>query len=137
MQNNFDLKKFLVENKLTLQSQTMSEEEEEFNVDAPKEWGNIKYLTVGDTVKSEYWDPSKDDTMWFGTEPHKHPDYVISYVAYGKFPWDNNEITVVLKSTNGGKGSISGNLDGIGGINNMLFPQYKIVLPDSPELKYK
>ena len=135
--DNFNLKKFLVENKLTPQSQILSEEEENFDVDAPKSWGDIKYLTVGDIVKSEYWDPAKDDTMWFRTEPHKHPDYVINYVDYGKFPWDNDKITAVLKNNSGGRGSISGNLDGIGGINNMLFPQYKIVHPDSPELKYK
>lgn len=134
MQNNFDLKKFLVENKLTPQSQTISEEEEEFTIDAPSGWNPI-YLTVGDTIKSDYWDYDKDDTMWFGKEPFRHPDYTIVSIKWLR-PWTGNEpgeYNVVLNST-AGKG---GHVASISNINSRLLPQYEIVPPDSPELKYR
>ena len=49
MINNFDLKKFLVENKVTLNSRLNEEEFEDFNTVAPPEW-NITFLKKGDVI---------------------------------------------------------------------------------------
>jgi len=50
MINNFDLKKFLVENKVTLNSRLSEEEDfEDFTTTAPPEW-NVTFLKKGDPI---------------------------------------------------------------------------------------
>ena len=50
MINNFDLKKFLVENKVTLNSRLNEEEDfEDFTTTAPPEW-NVTFLKKGDPI---------------------------------------------------------------------------------------
>ena len=48
MENNFDIKKFLIENKLT----RLSEQDNEWDLEAGPEWNTIE-LTVGDTFTPE------------------------------------------------------------------------------------
>jgi hypothetical protein len=133
--DTFNLKKFLVENKLTPQSQKLKEDEDEFNVDAPKRWGSVKYLTVGDIVKSEYWDYDKDDTMWFGKKAFRHPDYIIDKIYMTKpFRGEESKWQVWLKQTPSGTGFSS---RPIAHANERLHPEYQIVPPDSPELKFR
>ena len=48
MENNFDLKKFLIENKLT----RLSEQDNEWNLKADEEW-NIKDLVVGSEITED------------------------------------------------------------------------------------
>ena len=53
MENNFDIKKFLIENKLT----RLSEQEDEWDFEAGEEW-NVKELTVGDKLTPEMFQDS-------------------------------------------------------------------------------
>lgn len=93
MQNNFDLKKYLIENKLT----KLSEEEDDWTVSAPTEWGKREpkdaitfYNTVKPGQKVRY---AGKDKNGFKHGEYYEVDHVKSTPSFQKI--------VVLK--NGGK----------------------------------
>jgi len=107
MKNNFDIKQFLIENKITRNSNTLKENEFELG---PEDYElanqfNVKYLKPGDMIEPEMWEIEPNDitnTTWVVG------DTIDGYVD--------------LKSPNGYE--ISGWVDEI---NNILKPEYKIL----------
>jgi len=63
MKNNFDIKKFLIENKVTLNSKNISEQDNfelgDTDIELAKQL-NVKYLKIGDTIEPEMWDQKSD-----------------------------------------------------------------------------
>jgi hypothetical protein len=59
MENNFDIKKFLIENKLT----RLSEQDDDWDLEAEEEW-NIKDLSVGDYITPEMFNDSVFTKTW-------------------------------------------------------------------------
>jgi hypothetical protein len=66
MKNNFDIKKFLIENKVTLNSKNISEQDNfelgDTDIELAKNF-DIKYLKVGDIVTPDMWDKEKCSEM--------------------------------------------------------------------------
>jgi hypothetical protein len=103
MENNFDIKKFLTENKLT----RLSEQDDEWDFEAGPEW-NVTELSDGDYITQDMWeDPYK------GSFPRD-----IWQIMGIDEEWDN----IALEGN--ARGYISWS---ISGIQNLLKSEYKIV----------
>jgi hypothetical protein len=103
MENNFDIKKFLIENKLT----RLSEQDDDWDFEAGPEW-NVTELSDGDYITQDMWeDPYK------GSFPRD-----IWQIMGIDEEWDN----IALEGN--ARGYISWS---ISGIQNLLKSEYKIV----------
>jgi len=123
--NDFNLKKFLIENKITRNSNLFEADDFEFT-DIDKDLAaklNIKELIVGDIITPDMWDQNKikgqklDD--WFG-KPIQ-----IQWIEDYKFDDGSIEFEVGLKIKD---------LDWdweLDYLNDLLKPEYKIVVPDN------
>jgi len=123
--NDFNLKKFLIENKITRNSKLFEADDFEFT-DIDKDLAaklNIKGLIVGDIITPDMWDQNKikgqklDD--WFG-KPIQ-----IQWIEDYKFDDGSIEFEVGLKIKD---------LDWdweLDYLNDLLKPEYKIVVPDN------
>ena len=121
----FDLKQFLIENKITRNSKLFEADDFEFT-DIDKDLAaklNIKELIVGDYITPDMWDQNKikgqklDD--WFG-KPIQ-----IQWIEDYKFDDGSIEFEVGLKIKD---------LDWdweLDYLNDLLKPEYKIVVPDN------
>jgi hypothetical protein len=83
MKNNFDIKQFLIENKITRNSKVLKESEFKLG---PEDYElakgfNIKYLKQNDTITPEMWDPSKIKNILYTdidfNEPYKITGHIL------------------------------------------------------------
>ena len=113
MKNNFDLKKFLTENKLT----RLSEQDEEWDVDVSDKW-NVKDLTVGDKLTPEMFQDSA--TPYTG---------IMNDATIIRYDNDGIKDSVAIEFINS-IGMKTRNLFYVDVLNEkVLKPQYKIVPP--------
>ena len=104
MKNNFDIKKFLIENKITLNSKNISEQDNFTLSDEDLELAkgfNVTYLTIGDTITPDMWESDGG-----GFIPTKNPLYIKDvdqdeegwYIEFKNYaPYDLDEINDYLK----------------------------------------
>ena len=118
-------------------------EEEEFTVDAPKEW-NVELLTVGDTITPDMWDKQKFivgdfwGVDWYGIKAYDktiQDSYLIQSMFFDE---GGDEVEadwmVSLNSTTTGKSfGIIGTPEELSILNSLLKDNYKIVSPDINE----
>jgi hypothetical protein len=113
MKNNFDLKKFLTENKLT----RLSEQDEDWDVDVSDKW-NVKDLTVGDKLTPEMFQDS--------TTPYTG---IMNDATIIRYDNDGIKDSVAIEFINS-IGMKTRNLFYVDVLNEkVLKPQYKIVPP--------
>jgi len=84
MKNNFNIKKFLIENKLT----RLSEQDDEWDLEADEEW-NIKDLTVGDYITQEMLNDTPFTKAWRALNQD------IKIVGFKKDPFVDDTLFVV------------------------------------------
>ena len=126
--NDFNLKKFLIENKITRNSKLFEADDFEFT-DIDKDLAaklNIKELIVGDYITPDMWDQNKikeqklDD--WFG-KPIQ-----IQWIEDFHFEDGSIEFLVSLEIKDHENWDQDWELDYL---NDLLKPEYKIVVPDN------
>jgi hypothetical protein len=99
MENNFDIKKFLIENKLT----RLSEQDNEWDFEAGPEW-NVTELSDGDYITQDMWeDPYKTgglprDTWQIMSIDEEWDDIALEGNARGYISWSISAIQDLLKS---------------------------------------
>jgi hypothetical protein len=112
MEDQFNLKKFLIENKLT--NLSLREEDNDWDIEVGNEW-NVQELGVGDIITPDMW---------------ARPTY-----------WFDKVDTTIVDFSNDGAGSAFVKLEApdnisteeytykVSKVNSWLKPQYKIILP--------
>ena len=99
MENNFDIKKFLIENKLT----RLSEQDNEWDFEAGPEW-NTTELSNGDYITQDMWEnPYKTgglprDTWQIMSIDEEWDDIALEGNARGYISWSISAIQDLLKS---------------------------------------
>jgi hypothetical protein len=105
MKNNFDIKKFLIENKVTRNSKIINEEFELGDEDLELAKGlNVKFLTQGDTIEPEMWgesfDPNFQDKSLYilNIDTDEDGEFITLQQQTGyEFDFDLHEINGYLK----------------------------------------
>jgi hypothetical protein len=127
--NDFNLKKFLIENKITRNSKLFEADDDFEFTDIDKDLAaklNIKELIVGDYITPDMWDQNKikeqklDD--WFG-KPIQ-----IQWIEDFHFEDGSIEFLVSLEIKDHENWDQDWELDYL---NDLLKPEYKIVVPDN------
>jgi hypothetical protein len=101
--NDFDLRKFLVENKLTPQSLLNEPEDDEYNIDASPEW-NARELTVYNEISIDDFKPETISSFrtwakWFKNQP-PYIDVIDNGLSISRIDFKSKIFTVHVNGTN-------------------------------------
>jgi hypothetical protein len=122
----------------------INESEDEFSVEAPKQW-NVETLTVGDTITPDMWNKQKfindgwfGEEGWFGLEAYNktiQDSYLIQSMFFDEGDEDfEADWQVNLNSTTTGKSfNIIGDSTPLKILNSLLKDNYKVYSPEINE----
>ena len=100
--NDFDLRKFLVENKLTPQSLLNEPEDDEYNIDASPEW-NARELRVNDEISIDDFKPKTAVSIinwakWLRNQP-PYIDVIDNGLTISRIDFKSKSFTVHVNGT--------------------------------------
>ncbi len=135
--NNFDLKRFLVENKITQNSKLFEADDFEFtNLD--KKLANRlngSELTVSDTITPDMWDKQKIEAM--NTHDFRiiyddiiQDSYFIKNMDFDEDPYAGAEWLVDLRDKNNSRWGIIGTPEELSFLNSILKDKHQIISPE-------
>jgi hypothetical protein len=131
--DNFDLKKFLIENKLTENSRLGEIKAVPGNTGI-KDKGKLK---IGDTITPEMWDKQKIETHADAEELIPYDEIIQDSYLIKNMQFDEGDAEteadwmVDLRDKNGRNWGITGTPEELSFLNNLLKDKYIIVSPDN------
>jgi hypothetical protein len=114
--DNFNIKKFLIENKLT----RLSEQDDDWDLEAGEEW-NVKDLTAGDYITPEMFNDSVFAKSW------RQLNQDIKIIGFKKNPLIGDVFTVEYLSSSGKPRQDDISVESFN--KRYLKPGYRIVAP--------
>ena len=135
--NNFNLKKFLVENKVTRNSNLFEADDFEFT-DTDKDLAarlSGSELTVGDTITPDMWDKQKIEAMNTSSFRIIYDDiikdsYLIKYIDFDEDPYAGDAWMVDLRDKNNYNWGITGTPEELDFLNSILKDKHQIISPE-------
>ena len=135
--NNFNLKKFLVENKVTRNSNLFEADDFEFT-DTDKDLAarlSGSELNVGDTITPDMWDKQKIEAMNTSSFRIIYDDiikdsYLIKYIDFDEDPYAGDAWMVDLRDKNNYNWGITGTPEELSFLNSILKDKYQIISPE-------
>jgi hypothetical protein len=129
--NNFDLKKFLVENKITQNSNLFEADDFEFTDLDRKLADQLSGLTIGDTITPDMWNKQKIEAM--NTHDFRiiydeiiQDSYFIKDMDFDEDPYAGAEWLVDLRDKNNYSWGIIGTPEELSFLNSILKDKYQI-----------